>query len=69
MARDERRAPHARRFRLLGTEPGTGWHVLPRRLEPERPKEVAKIIDLLGAGEKVPQHHGAPGSVGAKVVP
>jgi hypothetical protein len=31
-------------------------------LKPERPKEVAKIIDLLGAGEKFPQHHGTPGS-------
>src|SRR5207244_6455593 len=46
---------------------GAGWHVLPRPLEPERPKEVAKIIDLLGAGEKFPQHRGAPGSEGPKV--
>src|SRR5439155_787475 len=32
------------------------------RVETERPKEVAKIVDLLGAGEKFPQHHGTPGS-------
>src|SRR5207249_673639 len=25
------------------------------------------IVDLLGAGEKIPQHHGAPGSDGPKV--
>jgi len=34
-------------------------------VKPERPKEVAKIVDLLGAGEKFPQHHGTPGSEGA----
>jgi hypothetical protein len=28
---------------------------------------VAKIVDLLGAGEKFSQHHATPGSDGAKV--
>src|SRR5206468_12286762 len=67
VARHQRRSEHARRLCLRRTEPGSGWHGLPRRLKPERPKEVAKIVDLLGAGEKVPQHHGAPGSEGANL--
>jgi hypothetical protein len=41
--------------------------VLPGRLKAERPKEVAKIVDLLGAAEKLPQHHGTPGSDATKV--
>jgi hypothetical protein len=36
-------------------------------LKPERPKEVAKIVDLLGAGEKLSQRHGTPGSDATKV--
>src|SRR5256886_9134710 len=48
---------------------GSGWHGLPRRVKPERPKEVAKIVDLLGAGEKFPQHAGTPGSEGANLAP
>src|SRR5256886_13392792 len=48
---------------------GSGWHGLPRRVKPERPKEVAKIVDLLGAGEKFPQPHGTPGSEGANLGP
>jgi len=36
-------------------------------VKPERPKEVAKIVDLLGAGEKLSQHHGTPGSEATKV--
>src|SRR5207249_7087010 len=62
VTRHERRTDSARRFRQRRTEPGSGWHGLPRRVETERPKEVAKIVDLLGAGEKFPQHHGTPGS-------
>src|SRR5207253_10629912 len=62
VTRHERRTDYARRFRQPRTEPGSGWHGLPRRVETERPKEVAKIVDLLGAGEKFPQHHGTPGS-------
>ena len=66
--RHQGRANHARPFCLGRTEPGSGWHGLPRRMKPERPKEVAKIVDLLGAGEKFPQHHGIPGSETTKVV-
>src|SRR5256885_10564088 len=67
VSRHQGRADHARPFGLGRTEPGSGWHGLPRRVKPERPKEVAKIVDLLGAGEKFPQHHGTPGSEGAKI--
>src|SRR5439155_20748593 len=61
-ARHERSPDDAGGLRRRGAEPGPGRHVLPRRLKPERPKEVAKIIDLLGTAEKLPQHHGTPGS-------
>src|SRR6266566_4303456 len=67
MTRHQRRSDDARRFCLGRTEPGSGWHGLPRRVKPERPKKVAKIVDLLGAGEKVSQHHGTPGSETTKV--
>src|SRR2546430_10332929 len=67
MTRHQRRSDDARRFCLGRTEPGSGWHGPPRRVKPERPKKVAKIVDLLGAGEKVSQHHGTPGSETTKV--
>ncbi len=69
VTRHQGRADHARPFCLGRTEPGSGWHGLPRRMKPERPKKVAKIVDLLGAGEKFPQHHGTPGSEGANLGP
>src|SRR5207249_11405003 len=62
VARYQRRPHDAGGLHRPGAEPGPGRHVLPRRLKPERPKEVAKIIDLLGTAEKLPQHHGTPGS-------
>jgi len=62
VARHQRRAYDAGGLRRSGAEPGPGRHVLPGRLKPERPKEVAKIVDLLGTAEKLPQHHGTPGS-------
>src|SRR5262245_8059322 len=48
-------------------EPGPGWYGLPRRVIAEHAKEVAKIGDLLGAGEKLPEHHGPLGSKGPKM--
>src|SRR5439155_22984543 len=42
VTRLERRTDYARRFRQPRTEPGSGWHGLPRRVETERPKEVAR---------------------------
>src|SRR5439155_7226143 len=66
--RDQCRTPHSRRLRPGLAEPGPGWHGFPHPLEPERAKEVAKIIDLLGAGEKLPQHHGPLGRDAPKVV-
>ena len=67
MPRHQRRALEPRRFGFHRTEPGPGRYRLPRHLESERPKKVAKIVDLLGAGEKVSQH-GTPGSETTKVV-
>ena len=58
MARHQRHAADACRLRVVLAQPGPGWHVLLRRLEAERAKKVAKILDPLGAGEKLPQHHG-----------
>ncbi len=66
-AHTRRRGPVPSAHARPRTEPGSGWHGLPRRVKPERPKEVAKIVDLLGAGEKFPQHHGTPGSETTKV--
>jgi len=58
VARHQQHPRHARRLHRHLSEPGPGWHGLPRRCEAERAKQVAKIIDPLGAGEQFPQHHG-----------
>jgi len=58
MPRDERGPTHAGGARRFLPEPGPGWHGFPRRVVSEHAKQVAEIVDLLGAGEKFPQHHG-----------
>jgi hypothetical protein len=67
VTRDERRDRYPGSGDLVGTEPGPGWNGLPRRLVAEHAKQVAEIGDLLGAGEKLPKHHGPLGSKGPKM--
>ena len=67
VARHQHDTRHARRLHVGLAQPGPGWHVLPRRLEAERPKKVAKIVDPLGAGEQLAQHHGPLTKEGAMV--
>ena len=64
---DERGPCDTGRVDCGGTEPGPGWHGLPRRLIAEHAKQVAKIGDLLGAAEKLPKHRGPLGSKGPKM--
>src|SRR5207247_1722341 len=37
-------------------QPGPGWHGFPRRVVTEHADHLAEIVNLLGAGEKRPQH-------------
>ena len=63
-AADQRRPAHA--GRLGGRpQPGPGRHGFPRRVVAEHADHLAEIVNLLGAGEKRPQHHGPLGCRGA----